>query len=75
MACVFWIADSATSDGIFDRINAWLENLDDERKSLQPHGKAALNDSFTSLPRRISMMSLTGTERENKWFTEEKQLF
>lgn len=48
----FGLPTQATSDGMFDRIQDWLLRLDGETKSLQlVHGKAALNESFSSLPR------------------------
>ncbi|HHY09219.1 MAG TPA: CRISPR-associated helicase Cas3' [Firmicutes bacterium] len=66
----FGLPTQATSDGIFDRIRDWLANLDDEKKSLQlVHGKAALNDSYTSLPRsNIADEKQHGSVLVNEWF-------
>lgn len=70
----FGLPTQATSDGIFYRINNWLQDLDDEKKSLQlVHGKAALNDGFTSLPRsNICDEEVTGSVIVNEWFTGRK---
>jgi CRISPR-associated endonuclease/helicase Cas3 len=70
----FGLPTQATSDGIFDRIKGWLEKLDDERKSLQlVHGKAALNDSYTSLPRSNIYDESDGSIVVNQWFGGRKK--
>ena len=69
----FGLPTQATSDGIFDRISAWLENLDDEKKSLQlVHGKAALNDSYASLPRSNIYDEVDRSVMVNEWFAGRK---
>ncbi len=69
----FGLPTQATSDGIFDRISGWLENIDDERKSLQlVHGKAALNDSYASLPRANIYDELDRSVVVNEWFAGRK---
>ena len=49
----FALPTQATSDGIFPRLQAWIENLDfdsDEKHSINlVHGKAQFNDEFTKL--------------------------
>lgn len=69
----FGLPTQATSDGIFDRIQDWLERLDDEKKSLQlVHGKASLNDSYTSLPRSNVYDEADRSILVNQWFTGRK---
>ncbi len=69
----FGLPTQATSDGIFYRIKNWLESLDDEKKSLQlVHGKAALNDSYTSLPRSNIYDEAGGSVVVNEWFAGRK---
>jgi CRISPR-associated endonuclease/helicase Cas3 len=69
----FGLPTQATSDGIFVRIKKWLEKLDDERKSLQlVHGKAALNETYTSLPRSNVYDETDGSVVVNEWFTGRK---
>lgn len=69
----FGLPTQATSNGMFDRISAWLERLSDEKKSLQlVHGKAALNDSYGSLPRSNIYDEADGTVVVNAWFTGRK---
>lgn len=69
----FGLPTQATSDGIFDRIGCWLKALDDEKKSLQlVHGKAALNDSYTSLPRTNIYDESDRPVVVNEWFTGRK---
>lgn len=71
----FGLPTQATSDGVFDRISVWLKEFDDEAKSLQLiHGKAALNDSYTSLPRSNIYDEVTaGSVVVNEWFTGGKR--
>lgn len=51
----FGLPTQATSNGIFSRVNAWLENLRDDmsyKRALRLlHGKAALNEEFANLPK------------------------
>lgn len=69
----FGLPTQATSDGIFGRISKWLKDLDDEKKSLQlVHGKAALNDSYTSLPRNDIYDEADESVVVNEWFTGRK---
>lgn len=69
----YGLPTQATSDGMFDRISAWLDSLDDEKKSLQlVHGKAALNESFSSLPRSQINDEADGSVIVNEWFVGRK---
>lgn len=70
----FGLPTQATSDGMFDRISDWLENIDDEKKSLQlVHGRAALNDSYVSLPRSdVYDETRHGSVLVNEWFAGRK---
>lgn len=74
----FGLPTQATSDGIFPRIKSWLTSIKSELKdniSLRlVHGKAYLNDEFTSLARNIN---IDGEENENiiinEWFSGSKK--
>lgn len=69
----FGLPTQATSDGMFGRISSWLEGLDDEKKSLQlVHGKAALNASYTSLPRSNVYDEADRSVIVNEWFAGRK---
>lgn len=70
----FGLPTQATSDGMFVRIKKWLNGLDDGQKSLQLiHGKAALNDSYTSLPRANTYDEVDGSVVVNEWFAGRKR--
>lgn len=75
----FGLPTQATSDGIFPRINSWLKSLDSDNDTPQSlrlvHGKAALNEEFSNLPRssniydeRIQNSSVV----VNEWFSGRK---
>ena len=70
----FGLPTQATSDGMFDRIYNWLVSLGDWTKSLQlVHGKAALNASYSSLPRtNIYDEQDTNNVVVNDWFVGRK---
>lgn len=73
----FGLPTQATSDGIFSRIKAWLERVplqDMDPKSLQlVHGKAALNEDFSSLASNIDVDSeFESNVIVNEWFTGKK---
>jgi CRISPR-associated endonuclease/helicase Cas3 len=73
----FGLPTQATSNGIFPRINHWLEKVDKsyfENSSLQlVHGKAFLNDDYTSLAKNIDIdQGLEGTVIANQWFAGRK---
>lgn len=64
----FGLPTQATSNGIFSRVNDWLENLKDDvsnRRSLRLlHGKAVLNEEFLNLPKvEIYMIAKIQTKR------------
>ena len=68
----FGLPTQATSDGMFGRISEWLKNIDDEKKSLQlVHGKAALNDCYTTLP-RTNIYDDESSVVINEWFVGKK---
>lgn len=77
----FGLPTQATSNGIFSRVNAWLENLRDDmsyKRALRLlHGKAALNEEFTNLPKSRNIHE--NEEESNKnvvtvndWFSGRK---
>lgn len=69
----FGLPTQATSDGMFYRIREWLGSLDGEKKSLQlVHGKAALNEGYTSLPRSNIYDETDGSVFVNEWFAGRK---
>src|SRR5699024_4369564 len=47
----FAVATQATSNGIFTRIKDWLDYMGGEKSLRLIHGKAQLNDEFSSLPK------------------------
>lgn len=73
----FGLPTQATSNGIFDRIKEWISSLsimdiDHDKRSLQlVHGKAALNDSYSELPRDANIYDESGII-VNSWFTGRK---
>lgn len=75
----FGLPTQATSNGIFSRIEKWVEKLsvelDDPLSIHLVHGKAALNDDFATLPRstNINMDDMTdGNVVVNEWFSGRK---
>lgn len=71
----FGLPTMATSNGIFVRIKNWLDSiiqLSHETKSVQlVHGKAALNDDFTSIAKNIDIDG-DGSIIVNQWFSGKK---
>lgn len=72
----FGLPTQATSNGIFDRIKSWVSSLSmtDEKRSLQlVHGKAALNESYSELPRNANIFDeVESGVIVNEWFTGRK---
>lgn len=73
----FGLPTQATSNGIFPRINAWLSSVKDEVGENLPirlvHGKAALNQEFSSLARNVDIDGEgDGTVFVNEWFSGRK---
>lgn len=76
----FGLPTQATSNGIFSRVKAWLENLSDEmsyKRALRLlHGKAALNEEFANLPKSRNIHDEEGNEKNvvtvNDWFSGRK---
>lgn len=73
----FGLPTQATSDGIFPRINSWLQGISlsvGEKQSLQLiHGKAALNSEFAELSRHIDQDGdMDSGVIVNQWFTGKK---
>src|SRR5699024_2060485 len=74
----FGLPTQATSNGIFPRIENWLEKVDSDRENKHgirlAHGKASLNESFSSLSSNINVDE-TGEELGNQtviineWFS------
>ncbi|WP_350345163.1 CRISPR-associated helicase Cas3' [Proteinivorax tanatarense] len=73
----FGLPTQATSNGIFPRINVWLKSIQEELGDNLPirlaHGKAALNEEFTSLARNINIdAEENGSVFVNEWFSGRK---
>ncbi|MGX7107632.1 CRISPR-associated helicase Cas3' [Hutsoniella sourekii] len=75
----FGLPTQATSDGLFPRIEDWLEKvaLDyDDTVSIQlVHGKSALNPNFQNLARQIEIDNddfTNGSVQVNQWFRGRK---
>lgn len=78
----FGLPTQATSNGIFPRIENWLEKIDFDRENKHgirlAHGKASLNESFSSLSSNINVDE-TGEEVGNQtviineWFSGRKK--
>ena len=73
------IRDRAKSNGIFFRVNAWLENLRDDmsyKRALRLlHGKAALNEEFANLPKSRNIHDDENEKNVvtvNDWFSGRK---
>lgn len=73
----FGLPTQATSNGMFSRVEDWLENLSRELASNTSlrlvHSKAALNEDFTSLAKNIYQDSIEGSVITNEWFSGRKQ--
>ncbi|AMB99969.1 CRISPR-associated helicase Cas3 [Aerococcus urinaehominis] len=75
----FGLPTQATSDGIFPRIEDWLEKISadyDDKVSLQlVHGKSALNPNFQNLAKQVDIdneESLVASVQVNQWFRGRK---
>lgn len=76
----FGLPTQATSNGIFSRVSAWLENLTDdvssERSVRLIHGKAALNKEFSDLPKSRNIHEEDTNDKNtvsvNDWFSGRK---
>lgn len=78
----FGLPTQATSNGIFPRIETWLENIskdDDGKLGLRLlHGKAALNPDFDALKKRSAAQNVNidgdqnGSVTVNEWFSGRK---
>ena len=76
----FGLPTQATSNGIFSRVNAWLENLRDDisyKRALRLlHGKAVLNEEFANLPKSRNIHDDEENEKNvvtvNDWFSGRK---
>lgn len=76
----FGLPTQATSNGIFSRVNSWLENLRDDmsyKRALRLlHGKAALNEEFANLPKSRNIHDDEENEKNvvtvNDWFSGRK---
>lgn len=76
----FGLPTQATSNGIFSRVSAWLENLTDdvssERSVRLIHGKAALNKEFSNLPKSRNIHEQETNDKNtvsvNDWFSGRK---
>ena len=76
----FGLPTQATSNGIFSRVSAWLENLTDdvskERSVRLIHGKAALNKEFSDLPKSRNIHEEETNDKNtvsvNDWFSGRK---
>lgn len=76
---LFGLPTQATSNGIFPRINAWLNSVaqdSEEKLSIRlVHGKAALNEEFTNIPNGNNINideSDEGSVFVNQWFSGRK---
>lgn len=73
----FGLPTQATSNGMFSRVEEWLENLSSElstNTSLRlVHSKAALNEDFTSLAKNIDQDNNEASVITNEWFSGRKQ--
>lgn len=67
----FGLPTQATSNGIFSRVKDWLEKIDGEKSIRLIHGKAALNDEFSSLPKSRNIHGEDGVG-VNEWFAGRK---
>lgn len=72
----FGLPTQATSDGIFHRIVSWLNSVsadcDDKMQIRLAHGKAHLNDTFSSLSNGIGIDGDENNVIVNQWFSGRK---
>ena len=67
----FGLPTQATSNGIFTRVREWLNHIEGEKSLRLIHGKAQLNDEFSSLPKSRNIHG--GDEvGVNEWFAGRK---
>ena len=67
----FGLPTQATSNGIFSRVREWLDHIEGEKSIRLIHGKAQLNDEFSSLPKSRNIHG--GDEvGVNEWFAGRK---
>lgn len=67
----FALPTQATSNGIFTRIKDWLDFMGGEKSLRLIHGKAQLNDEFSSLPKSRNIHGGDGVG-VNEWFAGRK---
>ena len=67
----FALPTQATSNGIFTRIKDWLDFMGGEKSLRLIHGKAQLNDEFSSLPKSRNIHGVDGVG-VNEWFAGRK---
>ena len=72
----FGLPTQATSDGIFHRIVSWLDSVsadcDDKMQIRLAHGKAHLNDTFSSIANGIGIDGDENNVIVNQWFSGRK---
>lgn len=73
----FGLPTQATSNGMFTRVEEWLESLSSDLYSNASirlvHSKASLNDNFTSLAKNVEPENEEGSVIINEWFSGRKQ--
>lgn len=67
----FGLPTQATSNGIFSRVKNWISTMDDEKSIRLIHGKAALNEEFSNLPKSKNIHGEDGIS-VNEWFAGRK---
>ncbi len=73
----FGLPTQATSNGMFTRVEDWLESLSRDLESNASirlaHSKASLNDNYTSLAKNVDPENEEGSVIINEWFSGRKQ--
>ena len=75
---LFGLPTQATSNGIFPRVNSWLQNItadDNDKLSIRlQHGKSAFNEEYKNLPtsENINVDDNKGCVFTNQWFSGRK---
>lgn len=78
----FGLPTQATSNAIFPRIERWIEKIDSDKENKHgirlAHGKASLNDDFSSLASNINVDVTQETSENqsvviNEWFSGRKK--
>lgn len=67
----FGLPTQATSNGIFTRVRAWLDQMEGEKSLRLIHGKAQLNDEFSKLSKSRNIHGGDGVG-VNEWFAGRK---